>query len=228
MELHSKEGLLRARDILREQANVSVYHRVTPIYNLACVEALLGEDRERAVDYLREAVAAGWTDVDHIKEDADLESLRNLDSYKAVVAALSEKEEADEKPDVPVEEPKQTPSPKVEKDEEAKNSPVVEKKKEEPTQPPVVEKKAEPMPPLARKSPEVEKKAEVKPEEKVPSSPQIPPSPSPALTNSIDEFAKKLKTLEEMGFSDRRRNIAALVGARGDLVQALQNIFDHQ
>jgi len=53
-----------------------------------------------------------------------------------------------------------------------------------------------------------------------------PPPVLSGSSSSIDEFQSKLKTLEEMGFPDRRRNITALVLARGDLVAAVQSLLN--
>jgi len=66
------------------------------------------------------------------------------------------------------------------------------------------------------------------PVEPAPVVPPVVPQPSAVLSgssSSIDEFQSKLKTLEEMGFPDRRRNITALVLARGDLVVAVQSLL---
>jgi len=88
LETKSREGLEKARELLKEQLNTSPFHRTTPLYNLACVESLLGDKLEKALEYLQEAIASGWNDVNHIKNDTDLDNLRGLDGYKALVASL--------------------------------------------------------------------------------------------------------------------------------------------
>lgn len=54
-------------------------------YNLACAYAL-SADRDRALDWLEIAIADGYDDFEHIKGDADLESLRMEPRYKEMVA----------------------------------------------------------------------------------------------------------------------------------------------
>jgi hypothetical protein len=62
--------------------------RSTALYNVACDEALQGH-RDAAVAALHEAIAAGWTDGDHMKHDEDLASLRGetLDALIAEAAS---------------------------------------------------------------------------------------------------------------------------------------------
>jgi len=44
------------------------------MYNLACLDALRG-DREKAMEWLRQAVEAGFANADHMGKDTELESL---------------------------------------------------------------------------------------------------------------------------------------------------------
>lgn len=57
----------------------------TSAYNVACGYALAG-DRDRAIDWLEISVAAGFNSFDHIREDADLESLRDHVRFKKLLA----------------------------------------------------------------------------------------------------------------------------------------------
>ena len=72
------------------------------VYDLACLLALASAsvkndaelaDRygERAVELLRRAFAKGYTDVKHMKQDSDLDSLRTRDDYKKLLKELEEK-----------------------------------------------------------------------------------------------------------------------------------------
>jgi tetratricopeptide (TPR) repeat protein len=74
-----------ARALFEEQ--LSIFNHHTPIYNIACCEALSGNSKE-ALAYLQKAVNAGFTDVAHIEKDSDLDSLRDLDEYKTIIANL--------------------------------------------------------------------------------------------------------------------------------------------
>jgi MoxR-like ATPase len=57
------------------------------LYNLACAQALSGR-REKALDALRAAVDAGFSDRRLLETDSDLDSLRRSDAYRQIVAAL--------------------------------------------------------------------------------------------------------------------------------------------
>jgi len=80
------EDLEAARELLKQQESMRPRHPI-PIYNLACVEARLGNPRS-ALDYLSKAIQLGWNDVNHMEKDTDLDSLRSLEEYKTLVAAL--------------------------------------------------------------------------------------------------------------------------------------------
>jgi serine/threonine protein kinase len=67
------------------------------VYDCACVYALAHaktkDDRlaVRAVELLRQAVAKGYGDVAHLRQDADLDSLRARDDYRKLLAELETK-----------------------------------------------------------------------------------------------------------------------------------------
>jgi len=257
METKTREGLEKARELLKEQASTSPFHRVTPLYNLACVEALLGDNLEKSIEYLQEAVAAGWSDVDHIKKDTDLDRLRSLDSYKALVASLEADSSSDEEIHIDVHigpngeaqfaelRRDQKRAEKLEKREERRAEKLARReeklaKREEARKEKVATTTAataatgvvatEPTPavPVVTPSAPVVEAAPVPEPALVPAAVPVAPQPAPILSgssSSIDEFQSKLKTLEEMGFPDRRRNITALVLARGDLVAAVQSLL---
>ena len=46
------------------------------------------EEADKAMTWLTKAVAAGWKDAEHIKKDADLDSLREREDFKKLVADL--------------------------------------------------------------------------------------------------------------------------------------------
>jgi len=85
LQAGTPESIKQARVHFEEQ--LSMFEHPTPIYNIACCEALLGNSKEALV-YLKKAVDAGFSDVSHIENDSDLSSLRNLEEYKAIVASL--------------------------------------------------------------------------------------------------------------------------------------------
>lgn len=57
----------------------------TSAYNVACGYSLAG-DKERALDWLEISIEHGFNSWDHIRKDADLESLRDHVRYKKLMA----------------------------------------------------------------------------------------------------------------------------------------------
>ena len=45
-------------------------------------------DADRAIAWLRKAIAAGYTNVDHMKTDRDLDALRDRADFKKLLADL--------------------------------------------------------------------------------------------------------------------------------------------
>lgn len=56
----------------------------TAFHNAACMYTMLG-NYNKALDYLDQSLAAGYTDFDHLLFDADLEALTNLPAYKTIL-----------------------------------------------------------------------------------------------------------------------------------------------
>jgi hypothetical protein len=61
-----------------------------PLYNLACCKALLGET-ESALSWLSKAIDAGYRDAEHIKQDEDFKSLRELPLFQELIAKAAAK-----------------------------------------------------------------------------------------------------------------------------------------
>lgn len=53
-------------------------------YNAACLYARM-RDSEKSIDYLRIALEKGYHEFNHIEKDTDLDSVRNLDEFKALI-----------------------------------------------------------------------------------------------------------------------------------------------
>jgi serine/threonine protein kinase len=54
-------------------------------------DRLAKDDADQAMAWLTKAVAAGWTDTAHMKNDTDLDSLRDREDFRKLVAQLQEK-----------------------------------------------------------------------------------------------------------------------------------------
>lgn len=78
----AKRLLSRARSIRPSEC--------IPVYNIACVEALLG-NKDAALQVLEESIKLGYEDVNHIEKDEDLKSLRETDKFKEIVSSLNKK-----------------------------------------------------------------------------------------------------------------------------------------
>ena len=57
----------------------------TSAYNVACGYALLGM-KEEAIDWLETSIKAGFSKIDHLRKDPDLDTLRNEKRYKKLLA----------------------------------------------------------------------------------------------------------------------------------------------
>ena len=57
------------------------------LYNLACAYSLNG-NKEKALECLAKSVENGFTDVNHIEKDPDLEPIRQTDKYKEIINKL--------------------------------------------------------------------------------------------------------------------------------------------
>jgi len=69
--------------ILKFQPNDS-----NALYNLACVESLIG-NVEGAIVQLKNAISAGFNDVQHIVEDPDFDNIRNTEGFKECIQYFS-------------------------------------------------------------------------------------------------------------------------------------------
>jgi tetratricopeptide (TPR) repeat protein len=65
------------------------------IYSIACMHALMiakaedrGKQADLAMDWLQQAVAAGYKDAAHMKKDTDLDPLRDREEFKKLIAEM--------------------------------------------------------------------------------------------------------------------------------------------
>jgi hypothetical protein len=184
METGSQANIQAAKALFQEQLAIFEHH--TPIYNIACCEALLGNSKEALV-FLKKAVDAGFRDVNHIENDADLKSIRHLDEYKAIIASI----------------PKQ-PVANSNSSNTSAQTPVPEVK------------------PVVPETPKPEVKA---PEVSIPVPVPSAPAPSAPVPSAHEA---SLLALQNMGFSDRTKNLEALERSKGDIVVAVQLLVDGQ
>jgi len=79
----AKEKFLEQLSIIKRP-----WHRSSPLYNIACCESLLG-NFESALLYLEQAISAGFRDVEHMRADTDLDNIRNLEKFGALMEKAS-------------------------------------------------------------------------------------------------------------------------------------------
>jgi len=198
MESGTPDGIQAAKALFQEQLTV-VPDAPSPLYNLACCEALLGNPAE-AISFLQKAVKAGFSNVSHLENDSDLKSVRDLDEFKAIVQSLKPTT-AVPGATTPVP-PPVVPTP-LTSTSSANPSPVPSAPALVPTIPFVI-----PSAPTSTTS--------------APSSAPSAPVSSPTSSGN------QLQILENMGFIDRERTVAALNRANGDLTVAIQILLEEQ
>jgi tetratricopeptide (TPR) repeat protein len=83
--------LIQARQILKDMLEIVPKHAVT-LYNLSCVESLLGNIKE-SIEALRNAIYAGYNNLAHMEKDEDLNNIRETPQYQDLVQTLKKVEE---------------------------------------------------------------------------------------------------------------------------------------
>jgi len=83
-----------ARDVFLEQLKEAKneWQQRFPYYNIACCEALLGNSSV-ALEYLEKAVNSGFRNLAKIREDPDLQSLRNLEKFQELLNSVAQRKE---------------------------------------------------------------------------------------------------------------------------------------
>ena len=79
-----REKALRISDQLATLDVASTRNDWWPIYNRACIAAVLG-DREQSIALIHEAIEQGFWHFDHMWRDMDLESLRDYPPFKELI-----------------------------------------------------------------------------------------------------------------------------------------------
>lgn len=196
MESKNPDDLKQARELLQKQIQLSPHpwgQRI-PLYNTACCEALLGNSEE-ALTFLRAAVTAGYRNTRHIEGDKDLDSLRELDAFKELIASIKTGHRCQKiarcgaAAEQPAEQPLENPA--------------------EPIAEPVVKQPV----------PEVVEQAVAEQSSVVAEFLQQIPS-------EFEHLRTQLEVLAQMGFVELKQNLKALVSAKGDVTQALDNLLN--
>ncbi|MFK7821043.1 MAG: tetratricopeptide repeat protein [Planctomycetaceae bacterium] len=86
--LHSENRLREAISAHEQAASYDSSQAPTAIYNCACAFALLNEPEE-ALERLRIAVESGFNRVEIVREDPDLDSIRDLEAFRQIVDSIN-------------------------------------------------------------------------------------------------------------------------------------------
>ncbi len=95
------------------------------MYNIACLHCLLGH-KDKAYQWLEDAIAAGYNDADHLAADNDFKTIRAEDRFRRIVKDLREGRQ--KKPDARPEKEKKEARKKDEAKKQEKNQEKQEKK----------------------------------------------------------------------------------------------------
>jgi len=96
MDSKKREDLETAKELLLEQSNLDPFHPF-PLYNIACVEALLG-NTDSSLQYLESSLNNGYKDIEHIESDDDLKSIRQHPKFPALINKHKDKTRGDSSP----------------------------------------------------------------------------------------------------------------------------------
>ncbi|MBQ7279974.1 MAG: tetratricopeptide repeat protein [Bacteroidales bacterium] len=64
------------------------YDRSANLYDAACLYSIMG-DKEQGLSFLRESLDSGYVNINHIQHDRDLDNLRSMPEYKALIDKYS-------------------------------------------------------------------------------------------------------------------------------------------
>jgi len=182
-----------ARDLFLQQ--LAMFQHPTPLYNVACCEALLGNSKT-ALEFLQKAVTAGYSNATHMEADADLRSLREFPEFKALVASLKPSEPSSSSSTSSVQIPITTTAPTPSATNSTSNSAAIPNHvPTDPTPPPAPSPVFVPTPSVSAPTP-------------------APASPT-AVTADLEN--EKMKHLESMGFVDRQKNVEVLARTNGNI-----------
>jgi hypothetical protein len=86
LESIDENVLKKGREYLLSMLEI-IPNNATTLYNLACAESLLNNVPE-ALNYMLESIKNGYSNVEHMIEDADLDNIKNTELFQNIVTAL--------------------------------------------------------------------------------------------------------------------------------------------
>ncbi len=93
-QLHTQGQYDKAIELFKKSAEAG-NNKGASLYNIACGYARKGE-KDKAFEYLAKAWAAGYRDADHMRQDDDLDNIRNDKRFGEIVAQAKDKDDDDD------------------------------------------------------------------------------------------------------------------------------------
>jgi len=90
------EYLQQGKALLQDMLTLIPKHAVT-LYNLCCVESLLGNVREALATLKNAILEGGYSNYEHMEKDSDLDNIRNTPEYRQLLETLKPKIIAEKK-----------------------------------------------------------------------------------------------------------------------------------
>eukprot|EP01129_Flabellula_baltica_P004541 TRINITY_DN1587_c0_g1_i1.p1 TRINITY_DN1587_c0_g1~~TRINITY_DN1587_c0_g1_i1.p1 ORF type:complete len:360 (+),score=105.33 TRINITY_DN1587_c0_g1_i1:110-1189(+) len=94
MQIGDEESLIKAGELLHK-AIILNENDIIALYNLACVESLLGNVDE-AIFQLMNAINEGYNDIEHMMNDPDLENIRYTEGFNSCLDLITSNTESNE------------------------------------------------------------------------------------------------------------------------------------
>jgi len=88
LESVDKNVIMKGKEYLISMLEIVPDHVVT-LYNLACAEALLF-NVDGAIKFLENAVEKGYSNLNHMLQDRDLDNIKNTDAFKMIVKKMED------------------------------------------------------------------------------------------------------------------------------------------
>jgi len=235
--------LSKAIELFSQQVEASPrWQLFRPLYNIACCHALLG-DSAAALAVLSKSIHAGFRDIDHMKNDPDLASLRETADFQelcALIPTLGQRPPRCQRrcgqwnrpaptDQAPEEQPAGSPV-------QAVFDFVSGAVHQIPNAAALLREQLQVLGNGLQAGIQAQFAADVRPAEPKPEVPQPEPEqpamPIPEVQNLIPDdvdplYRSQLTCLQEMGFTDTDANLAALMQCEGDLSTVLSRLLEN-
>jgi tetratricopeptide (TPR) repeat protein len=241
--LLEKKEYAKGRNIYQALLVLDPHHQLGT-YNLACAEALLGNETP-ALRYLENAVRLGYRDARKILEDTDLESLHNHPKFVQIIETLQPQTKTQPELQIPQTQPQPQiqpqpqPQPQIQPQPQPQPQPQIQPEPQIQPQPqPQIQPEPQIQPqPLPQIQPQPQPQIQPQPLPQIPPllQPQIQPQfqPQPQFqiqpeynTQSHQKWVRELDVLHDIGYFDDDILVAFLESTKGNVQQTVLKLLD--